>query len=75
MLFLKVAIAYAIPDTPQWVATEMAKIEYKRREIEKATAFVPPFSAGASESSSVEMADKEGQCEPGRGAKIEFSSR
>jgi len=35
MLALKVAIACAIPDVPSWVATEMAKIEYKRREIEK----------------------------------------
>ena len=28
-------LAVAIPDTPAWVAKEMAKIEYKRREIEK----------------------------------------
>jgi len=35
MLALKVAIATAIPDVPSWVAKEMAKIEYKRREIEK----------------------------------------
>ena len=35
MILLKVAIAYAIPDTPVWVETEMAKIEYRRREMEK----------------------------------------
>ena len=35
MLLLKLTIAYAIPDVPAWVAKEMAKIEYKRREIEK----------------------------------------
>ncbi|XP_064475288.1 anoctamin-8-like isoform X2 [Ornithodoros turicata] len=35
ILFLKFAIAYAIPDIPQWVATEMAKIEYHRREAAK----------------------------------------
>ena len=28
-------VAFAIPDTPHWVETEMAKIEFKRREIEK----------------------------------------
>ena len=35
MLLLKVAIAYVIPDTPVWVEMEMAKIEYRRREMEK----------------------------------------
>ncbi|CAN8005287.1 unnamed protein product, partial [Ixodes hexagonus] len=35
MLFLKFAIAQAIPDIPQWVATEMAKVEYHRREAAK----------------------------------------
>ncbi len=35
MLILKGLIAYAIPDIPSWVAKEMAKIEYKRRQIEK----------------------------------------
>ena len=35
MILLKVAIAYAIPDVPVWVETEMAKIEYRRRETEK----------------------------------------
>ena len=39
MILLKVLIAYAIPDIPRWVATEMAKIEYKRREIEKGALF------------------------------------
>ena len=36
---LKLLISYAIPDIPSWVATEMAKIEFHRREIEKATSF------------------------------------
>ncbi|XP_067127758.1 anoctamin-8 isoform X1 [Centruroides vittatus] len=35
ILFLKFGIAYAIPDVPQWVATEMAKIEFHRREAAK----------------------------------------
>ena len=35
LLAVKFFISYAIPDTPHWVATEMAKIEYRRREIEK----------------------------------------
>ena len=35
LLEAKFFISYAIPDTPHWVATEMAKIEYRRREIEK----------------------------------------
>ena len=39
MLMLKLLISYAIPDIPSWVATEMAKIEFHRREIEKATSF------------------------------------
>ena len=36
---LKLLISYAIPDIPSWVATEMAKIEFHRREIEKASSF------------------------------------
>ena len=39
MILLKVAIAYAIPDVPVWVETEMAKIEYRRRETEKSMSF------------------------------------
>ena len=35
MLLLKIWISYAIPDIPSWVATEMAKIEFRRREGEK----------------------------------------
>ena len=35
MLMLKYWIAFAIPDIPSWVATEMAKIEWRRRETEK----------------------------------------
>jgi hypothetical protein len=39
MLMLKLLISYAIPDIPSWVETEMAKIEFHRREIEKASSF------------------------------------
>ena len=39
MLALKLAIAYAIPDVPGWVEVEMAKVEFRRRELEKAAAF------------------------------------
>ena len=35
MLLLKIWISYAIPDIPSWLATEMAKIEWRRREGEK----------------------------------------
>lgn len=35
MLLVKVLISYAVPDVPKWVETEMAKIEFRRREIEK----------------------------------------
>ena len=35
MLMLKLLLHYAIPDIPSWVATEMAKIEWRRREAEK----------------------------------------
>ena len=38
MLALKMGISYAIPDTPAWVEKEMAKLEYRRRELEKAAA-------------------------------------
>ena len=54
MLALKMGIAYAIPDTPVWVEKEMAKIEYKRRELEKSVAVSnssfgssPPTPAGS----------------------------
>ncbi|XP_031564579.1 anoctamin-8-like [Actinia tenebrosa] len=32
---IKVAVAYAIPDIPEWVETEIAKVEFKRREALK----------------------------------------
>lgn len=35
VLCIKFAIAYAIPDVPEWVATEMAKTEFRRREAAK----------------------------------------
>ena len=35
MLLVKALIALAIPDVPQWVAEEMAKIEFERREVHK----------------------------------------
>lgn len=35
VLCIKFAIAYAIPDVPDWVATEMAKTEFHRREAAK----------------------------------------
>ena len=35
ILALKLGIAYAIPDVPQWVAEEKARLEYHRREAFK----------------------------------------
>ncbi|XP_050046097.1 anoctamin-8 [Dermacentor andersoni] len=35
VLCIKFAIAYAIPDVPEWVATEMAKTEFRRRKAAK----------------------------------------
>jgi anoctamin-8 len=32
MLTIRFIITYAIPDLPSWVATEMAKVEFSRRE-------------------------------------------
>jgi len=32
MLTIRFVISYAIPDLPSWVATEMAKVEFSRRE-------------------------------------------
>ncbi len=53
MLGLKLAIAYAIPDMPSWVAKEMAKIEHRRREVEKrsVTSFFHQTSTASSMSS------------------------
>ena len=36
VLAVKFAVSYAIPDIPEWVEDEIAKVEYKRREAEKA---------------------------------------
>ena len=58
MLLLKIWISYAIPDIPSWVATEMAKIEWRRREGEK-TLNGFPFSSG----SSLDTVDKSVQTE------------
>ena len=35
MLLLKLLISAAIPDIPQHVALELAKVEHKRREVER----------------------------------------
>ena len=32
MLILRLLVTCAIPDLPEWVATEMAKVEFARRE-------------------------------------------
>lgn len=32
MLAFRCALSFLIPDVPQWIATEMAKAEYIRRE-------------------------------------------
>ena len=58
MLLLKIWISYAIPDIPSWVATEMAKIEWRRREGEK-TLRGFPFS----NVSSLDTVDKSVQTE------------
>ena len=34
MLLAKLLLSAAIPDIPQWVAHEMAKVEHKRRQVE-----------------------------------------
>ena len=48
MILMKVLIAYAIPDIPHWVEKEMAKTEFKRREIEKTNFSLPgSFDAGS----------------------------
>lgn len=36
VLAIKFAVSYAIPDIPEWVEDEIAKVEHKRREAEKA---------------------------------------
>lgn len=35
ILFIKFALSFAIPHVPQWVATEMAKVEFQRRQSQK----------------------------------------
>lgn len=35
VLALKFAVAYAIPDIPEWVETEIAKVEFQRRQALK----------------------------------------
>jgi len=72
MLGLKVLIAYAIPDIPHWVATEIAKIEYNRREIEKASSMALLHSGGPSTANSIETVDRSAQTEEMQSAKITF---
>lgn len=60
MLLLKVWISYAIPDIPSWVAKEMAKIEWKRREAEKITS---SFSFSTANTISIDTEDKAAQTE------------
>lgn len=35
VLAIKFAVAYAIPDIPEWVETEIAKVEFQRRQALK----------------------------------------
>jgi hypothetical protein len=35
MLFLKIAIAYLVPDYPEWVETALAAAEYKSKKAWK----------------------------------------
>ena len=82
MLMLKLLISYAIPDIPSWVATEMAKIEYHRREIEKASSFaflqsssgLLSSSSAPSMTQSLETDDKSVQVKILMELKEEFSS-
>ncbi|KAF2360317.1 Anoctamin [Trinorchestia longiramus] len=42
MVALKYAISYAIPDVPEWVAEQEAKVEFQRREALRRASFSPP---------------------------------
>ena len=57
MLVIKGFIAYAIPDVPHWVAVEMAKIEFRRREIEKDSSSTLLLAAAASSSANTTNAN------------------
>ncbi len=35
MLLMKLLLKAALPDTPYWIIQQMAKTEFKRREVEK----------------------------------------
>ncbi|XP_075216238.1 anoctamin 8 white walker [Lycorma delicatula] len=55
MLILRFLVTSAIPDLPDWVATEMAKVEFARREAVRrlsTTATPPPSDSNTSPSSS-----------------------
>lgn len=41
LIGLKYGISYAIPDIPEWVERQLAKIEFKKRETLKGTSAVP----------------------------------
>lgn len=47
MLLLRLIVKVAIPDIPEWVATEMAKVEFARREAMRkfSSSSVPPASS------------------------------
>ncbi|CAB3988342.1 anoctamin-8-like isoform X1 [Paramuricea clavata] len=47
VLAVKFAVSYAIPDIPEWVEDEIAKVEYKRREAEKAEKLAQRNNGGA----------------------------
>jgi len=70
MLGLKVLIAYAISDIPHWVTTEIAKIDYNRREIEKASSMALLHSGVPSTTNSIETVDSSTQTEEIQSAKV-----
>ena len=63
LLLLKLLLSYAIPDTPAWLQTEIAKIEFNRRELHKRSL---SFSRQTSLSSSVDSSPQHQRWVPAR---------
>ena len=47
MLLLKFGISFAIPDIPAWIATELAKIDFKRRQAIKNSIEIDSEASGS----------------------------
>ena len=75
MLLVKFLIGAAIPDMPDWVKVEMAKLEHGRREMERGLGVTPPSLGGSMDTMDTEEKGVQTNREIEEDADVSGSSR